>query len=147
MRVVLMMPHDHKHLNCINWGWLFWDFHFLKEFKWEYIGKSASNFPYSLWKVCYKFQWFMPKKMSLGLLWVEQHPISSNSYFSLEFICTSIANLVLFINLGTTQYNKLDQEYYLTGSRVLIEKKLHLFHLAQNVTIIFSSHNTLFQLF
>ena len=74
----------------------------------------------------------------MGLHWVEQHPISSNSYLSVEFICTSIANLVLFINLGTTQYNKLDQEY-LTGSRVsvLIEKKLHLFHLAQNVTMIF----------
>ena len=81
----------------------------------------------------------MPKKMSWGSIEWNTTPISSNSYFSLEFICTSIANLVLFINLGTTQYNKLDQEYLTGSSRVsvLIEKKLHLFHLAQNVTMIF----------
>ena len=78
---------------------------------------------------------------------LKQHPISSNSYFSLEFICTSIANLVLFINLGTTQYNKLDQEY-ITGSRVsvLIEKKITFVSSGTKCDNDFSSHNTLFLL-
>ena len=65
----------------------------------------------------------MPKKMSWGS--IEWNSTPFYQIHILEFICTSIANLVLFINLGTTQYNKLDQEY-LTGSRVSvpIEKKI-----------------------
>ena len=90
----------------------------------------------------------MPKKMSWGSFEWNTTPISSNSYFSLEFICTSIANLVLFINLGTTQYNKLDQEYLTGSSRVsvLIEKKITFVSSGTKCDNDFSSHNTLFQL-